>query len=242
MKRYLDIPVAVFFCLTFTIACMPDHPVVSSGLVTDLSVGRGLPDSSLLQEGDVVLRRGKGIISRLFQRMSMTDRSFSHAGILLFRNERWMVLHIIGREGADAPDLLLEPMERYCAADISDSNAVFRLTSSKELRDKVVQECIRINTEAPEFDDRFDLSTDSSLYCTELVYKVYRNATSGVISLPLTRFAGIQYTACDNLYYNPFARQIYPPPSHDYKSDIQVSSATRASGRRSAVVHRYGLR
>lgn len=173
-----------------------------------------LPDPSLLKEGDVVLRAGKGPISGLLQKMSLHDRSFSHAGILLDSCGKWFVLHMYGGQGTKCSDLRFDPLETFCSSGNSDSNAVFRLTDSDSLRACIATECRRLMCRPPRFDSRFDLATDDQLYCTELVYKVYRRASRDGISLPLTEFAGERYAACDDLYLNHYAHLVQSDIHH----------------------------
>jgi hypothetical protein len=173
-----------------------------------------LPDPSLLKEGDVVLRAGKGVISALLQKMSLHDRSFSHAGILLDSCGKWFVIHMYGGQGSSRSDLRLDPLEDYCSSRNSDSSAVFRLTEADSIRTRIAAECRRLLSQPPRFDSRFDLSTDDQLYCTEMVYKVFRKAYGDGISLPLTEFAGERYAACDDLYLNPYAHLVKTDNDH----------------------------
>jgi hypothetical protein len=179
------------------------------------------PDTALLREGDVILRCGKGVVSDIFQKMSLYDRSFSHAGVLCREAGEWMVLHMLQAESGS--ELFFESLNDYCSVSKADSIAVFRLTNSADTVAKVMDLCRALKTNPPAFDDRFNLDSDDELYCTELVYKVYRSASSGLISLPLTEIAGYRYCACDNLYLNRHAKQIYPQLLHPSSDSLAAS-------------------
>ncbi|MFM2206737.1 MAG: hypothetical protein RL213_712 [Bacteroidota bacterium] len=194
---------------------------IDSFTLQEASSHSHVPDTSLLRQGDIILRCGKGVISDIFLRMSLHDRSFSHAGVLCRDEGKWTVLHML--ESESGRELFSESLYDYCSDSKADSIAVFRLTESADTVEKVMDACQALKRNPPVFDERFDLGSDSELYCTELVYKVYRSASSGLISLPLTEIAGYLYCACDNLYLNRYAKQIYPPPFYHPSDSVHPS-------------------
>lgn len=55
-------------------------------------------DVSLLHDGDIILRKGSGMISD-FIAASMKDLlPYSHCGILVKENNEWKVIHSLARE------------------------------------------------------------------------------------------------------------------------------------------------
>lgn len=169
--------------------------------------GRIVP---LLKNGDVILRKGRGIISDGLRRMARQDASFSHAGIVVKSDSGWNVVHCLGGEGAVRDGVLIDPLSDFCSNSTADSIAVVRLSDLPELQDAVAFHAAGLARKAIRFDTDFSLETENDLYCTELIYRVYLHCSRGKISLPLTRFAGMEYVACDNLYKNQFAKLIYP--------------------------------
>lgn len=208
MRPAKRVVAAALMAVSLTVVAYRIHSSSVSAEVAPRTAGAALPDPKLLRQGDIVLRTGKGIISGLLQKMSLRDRSFSHAGILLDSCGQWFVLHMLGGEGSAPQDLRLEPLGSFCGPENSDSAAVFRLTDSERIRRDIVTECWKLMLQSPRFDERFDLATDDELYCTEMVYKVLLKASRGEISLPLTEFAGERYAACDDLYLNDYAQLI----------------------------------
>lgn len=165
-------------------------------------------DSEEFADGDIILRNGIGIISEFFASFSLKDRSFSHAGILLSSDSGWVVFHALGGESAGAGGILVDKLSDFCSVNVTDSVKVFRLTEDKSVRKSVKSFCIRKAGEKVVFDRRFSLDDTTAMYCTEFVYQAFKSAGSGAISLPLTRFNGIEYVSCDNLYINEHARPL----------------------------------
>ncbi len=168
-----------------------------------------LPDHELLREGDVVLRRGKGIISESLRHFSLQDPSYSHAGILVREQDRWMVVHAIGGEDNPTDKLKKESLAAFCRSDLSSAMGIIRLDLTPADRVRLKRIVERTLEAGPYFDSDFDLASDDRLYCTEFVYKAVLAATGDRKFLPLTRLSGREYVACDNLYLNEHARIIY---------------------------------
>lgn len=168
-----------------------------------------LPDRELLREGDIVLRRGKGVISESLRHFSLQDPSFSHAGILVREHDEWMVVHAIGGEDNPSDKLRKESLAAFCRSDLNSAMSVVRLELASAQRTRLVQIVEQMLKAGPYFDSDFDLASDDRLYCTEFVYKAVVAAAGDRKFLPLTRLAGREYVACDNLYLNEHARVIY---------------------------------
>ena len=49
--------------------------------------------AAICRDGDIVLRRGNGMWSRLFANISIHDKRFSHVGIILVRDGKVTVTH-----------------------------------------------------------------------------------------------------------------------------------------------------
>lgn len=169
---------------------------------------RLFPDTSCFQEGDVILRRGRGIISDMACEFSVHEKKYSHAGLLVRNTGHWSVLHVAGGEGAAFDGIRLEPLQQFLADSVATSFAVYRLSDDNSIRQNAIITALQYWRLHVLFDTDFDLSEDHKLYCTELIYQSYRKASSGKISLPLTTFTGVTYISLENVYCNSFAQLI----------------------------------
>ena len=161
-----------------------------------------------LKEGDIILRKGKGLISELLSETALEDQTFSHAGILLKFGNQWMVCHAIGGESNPAQGVQLESINDFTSRHVADSIAVFRYRLKPGEVDLLKLRCVEYIRMKVPFDSQFDYADDNALYCTEMVSKVFNYASKGRISLPLTSRAGWTYITCENLYHNAYAEQV----------------------------------
>ena len=109
-----------------------------------------------MREGDLVFRCGEGIVSRAVLSVE-EDGVYSHVGILVRDGDAWKVVHL-------APDRARAGALVHCGLSDPAVLARIRETALGWARDNVP------------FDDDFDIADSSRLYCTELVWRLYRRA------------------------------------------------------------------
>ncbi len=121
-----------------------------------------------LRAGDVVLRQGTGIWSRLFARVNPRDRRFSHVGIVVQDGSHWRVVHAeadnLGRHGRvrlDDWNEFTSHVPRLAVLRLDDADAAV----------KAAQAALDMYTAALPFDFNFDLSRLEAVYCSELVWR-----------------------------------------------------------------------
>jgi len=154
----------------------------------------------LVRDGDLVLRSGSDAISALFRRVNTRDKSYSHAGIVFIENGYPMVYNCIGSaEDPNAP-LRRDSLLAYIGPYDNIGYAVYRYALRPEQVVRLHDIAVKYFKEGRTFDPYFDLSTDSSLYCTEFVYKALLETTGSRKYLPLTQTANFSFVATDNLY------------------------------------------
>lgn len=127
-----------------------------------------------LQTGDIVLRNGKDELSRLFRNLNATDRSFSHCGILLAMPEGPKVVHIIESGSDTVTDLQIEDFSKFVSPKKNESFLVIRYAIHPGRLERLPFMLDSLRKVPVHFDIRFNLSSDTELYCTEMVYKVLR--------------------------------------------------------------------
>lgn len=221
-------PISVLIGILF-ITCMScNHvapPKVVSKVVTDTTLLRHIAATNchfvdtavaLLRSGDIVVRRGIGAESTLLAMMNRKDKTYSHCGIVMIEHGYPFVYHSIG--GEDNPDARLRrdsasfffsPVHNLAIAVVRydyDSAKVGRLRGIVAAYYK----------QRPRFDMKFDLTTDSELYCSEFVYKAVNRAVAdtsyiGTSSMRRGRFVGI-----DDLYLDRHARVVWQTKFKQY--------------------------
>lgn len=154
-----------------------------------------------LQNGDIVLRRGRDELSRLFRNLNAVDRRFSHCGIFVHTSAGPKVIHIIESGSDSLPDLRFDDFSRFIAPAQNESFRVIRYSLDSSQQARLPQLLDSLKRLPVHFDIRFRLDTDTQLYCSELVYKVLRQ-----LEIPDTFFqlsesnSGRRFIGVDGLY------------------------------------------
>jgi hypothetical protein len=158
-----------------------------------------------LHSGDIIFRDGRGAISSVFRKCSLTDHSYSHAGVLHIENGIPYVYHLIGGEGR-VSFMRKDLMSDFCRIEEANAYGIFRCDLDPEKIDSMAGHFYR---EKIAFDAKFDLSTDDKMYCTEMVYKILTKVSGNDNFIPLTTVNNIKYCSCDNIFLSPHFTKIY---------------------------------
>ena len=166
---------------------------------------KALVNSSVkLHSGDIVLRNGKGLISELFRNTSRLKKEYSHAGIILIEEKDTLVAHMMG-DGLTS-GLRTESLSSFCSSDKNISYAVYRYDLKPSQEQSITNFVHIIKASQIPFDDRFNLDSDSALYCTELIFKSL--STAGY-KLQCSDLRGEKYLSIDDLYVRNKAELIF---------------------------------
>lgn len=143
-------------------------------------------DVGALREGDILFQQSASAQSRAIQ--WATRSPWSHCGILLKRGKRLMVFEAAARVG-------YTPLERWIARGVGRRLLVMRL-SDKACA--LTPERLRaLRKAAAAFEGRpYDLFfqwSDKAQYCSELVWKVYKNGL-GISLAPLRKMRDFDFS------------------------------------------------
>jgi hypothetical protein len=140
-----------------------------------------------VENGDIILRREEGFVSALFSSYASKAGVFSHIGIAVVdSNGEISVLHCEMEETKEPSSVRIESIDNFLA--LADTFAVYRLEYPLEVRDEVVNKALIRYARGARFDFDFDNSTDSLLYCTELIAKSINDALGDSVIQPTTIF------------------------------------------------------
>jgi hypothetical protein len=128
------------------------------------------PLLGVIKDGDVVCRLGDRLWSRMFMDVSVADRRYSHLGVARVADGRVTVIHAEGaaEPGRGGDKVKEDPLEDFVR--IARAVGVYR---AKGLDGGLVSAAAADYLGVP-FDWRFDMDDESRLYCTELLYVVFR--------------------------------------------------------------------
>jgi hypothetical protein len=129
-------------------------------------------DFNFLRKGDLVLRRGRSVESFAVCMFDI-NRDYSHIGIVIVENKVPYVIHIV-------PDSPYRVRKDLPSIFLSNENAshfkVLRSDFQPEILNKVEAVAVGFFKSQLTFDTKYDLSTDTELYCTELIIKAFENS------------------------------------------------------------------
>jgi hypothetical protein len=170
----------------------------------------GMIDSGLhmIRTGDLVVRTGGDVTSYMLSQLNLTDKTYSHCGLVIIENGYPFVYHSIGGEDnpneylrRDSASFWFSPLHNLGYGIVRydvDSAQIARL--SEVVRSYYHQK--------KKFDLDFDLASNDKLYCAEFAYKALNEAMADTNYVrPHTMF-GFRYVAVDNLFVNPHAHLI----------------------------------
>ena len=161
-----------------------------------------------VKQGDLILRTGRDFTSDIMRRMSLTDKTYSHCGIASFENDTLFVYHAIGGEWNPDQKLRRDPFEFFCNPFENRGFGIFRYDLNGTEQQKLFTVIRNFYNKGITFDMQFDLSTEDRMYCSEFAYKAIEAATGNKIKIPTDTLHSIKFVAVDNLFINPFCRQV----------------------------------
>jgi hypothetical protein len=197
------------------------QPVVKSMVELQLEVGNA---AKKVKDGDLITRAGNDVISASLRNYNKKDKAYSHSGIAFIENDTVFVYH--SYTGAENPEgkMLREPFDSFCNPKGRLGIGIFRYAFDSLQVANFKTEIVRYYRNKIAFDKKFNLKDDKEMYCSELIAKSMKKATSGKLVIPTTivnnfkvkdpglknkQFKTFEYIAVDNLYINNFCTEVY---------------------------------
>lgn len=177
---------------------------------------------TLLKEGDLVVRLNQDLTSRFIKNFNRLDKSYSHAGIVLFENGYPYVFHVV--KGDENPDgkLKKDSLSWFCNPRKNIAYGIFRYKMDTDEIKRLKDLIYKWYAMGVQFDPAFDLKTDDKMYCSEMVRKALAEATrkriliktteltiteaklfSTYMHLPFAYTSKLRVVSIDNLYKHP---------------------------------------
>ena len=194
-KALLSIP-KKFGLQTFVIVC-----ILTACSKKDEKAHCIMPAGTTLEEGDIVLRKGTGLTSRAV-RIADGGSDFSHCGIIVDSCGRKMVVHAVPDEPdfeGDVDRVKMERPEDFFSTIRASKGCVLR-SQDRETAEKSARLAYGIYKRGTLFDDDYNDSDTTKMYCSQLVAHVYQKCgidiTNGIrhdAILPGVKFSHVIY-------------------------------------------------
>jgi len=134
--------------------------------------------ADLFSEGDLVFRKGISLSSQMVL-MGDQEGAYSHVGILIRDSSgKWEVIHAVPEEAVETGGIEVmkrEPLTRFWQSDRAVAGAVVSYPMSDSIRALIIKKSEEIYLRRLLFDQAYNLSDSTQMYCTELVVFIYHS-------------------------------------------------------------------
>ncbi len=140
--------------------------VISSVVITIIALVAFKPNEPVYKDGDIIFQTTSGDVGKAIQIASHSQ--YNHCGMLFYENGIWMVYEAV------------QPVSKITLKNFNKrgKGVVYRLKN----RDAVLTTDAIVKLKATyavfnnkNYDDKY-MWSDTEIYCSELVYKLYKNA------------------------------------------------------------------
>lgn len=124
-------------------------------------------EKSFLQEGDIILRKGKGFLSQFITDYLSDTLAVSHCGILVKNREgEWQVVHCLDKSVSDYDGVQTSPLDQFTGESIPHSLKIVRYKADS-LHIMAAQALYYLRMRKP-FDKEFNIRDTSAFFCSQL--------------------------------------------------------------------------
>lgn len=130
-----------------------------------------------VRNGDIVFRRGRSFSSSIVLSQDAGCK-YSHIGIVCKRDTALCVIHAVNEEPdfkGDFDRVKIEPIESFFSPERASAGAMYHSWVSDSVSAVIIENAMELVRDSVRFDADFDHNDSGELYCTELIYLLYRN-------------------------------------------------------------------
>ncbi|MCG9909728.1 MAG: hypothetical protein MH137_00375 [Flavobacteriales bacterium] len=128
-------------------------------------------DKSLLQNGDIIMRKGEGFVSGVINDIFNTGYSLSHCGIVLKDEEgKLKVIHTVSSELSSYDGVQTESIDKFVRESVLNTLIVVRYKADSLTRNQIAEASKSYLSRNKHFDHKFDINDTTEFYCTELIH------------------------------------------------------------------------
>ncbi len=132
-------------------------------------------EKALLREGDIIMRRGYGVVSSMISNMNDAPYNLSHCAFLVKEpNGQFSVIHSVSSDLSEIDGMQKQGLDRFTNESVLGTLVVVRHKGGDTLIGHQIANAAKIYlADEIKFDHHFDISDSSTFYCSELIYRVY---------------------------------------------------------------------
>ena len=182
-----------FSIIVLLASCMDEAPPADPAVAERLRM-KSVNDTIILkarkmiQTGDLVLRTGIDFSSDQVKDLSLKDKTYSHGGIAFVEHDSIFIYHVEPDYYYITDKVRKEPLDSFCNPEKNYGIGIARYNLSDEEKQKFIAYLDEQYQKKIPFDVRFLLSTNDSMYCSEMIKKGLALATADRITIEPLRF------------------------------------------------------
>lgn len=127
-----------------------------------------------IESGDLIIRKGNGPLS--YHLMNNTKEDYSHCGTIVKENGEWMIIHTIGGSGSEdeIDGVQLIELDEFVAHAADSMLFICRPIFVDSAGPKITERAYYYLEQQTPFDHSFSLYTEDKLYCSELLFYMFK--------------------------------------------------------------------
>ncbi len=136
-----------------------------------------LKDVDKLQDGDIILRYGFGLVSDVIVEKLNEEYKISHCGVVCQSDSGWRVIHCESSRHFEFDGVQNETLQNYVKRSHRNSIIVVRYANTKASSggSQISQAAVNYYKQKVAFDYSFDIHDHSSMYCSEMIWKIIKD-------------------------------------------------------------------
>jgi hypothetical protein len=133
---------------------------------------------NLIKDGDIILRQGQGFVSNLILKTLNEDLPLSHVGIITTDSLGDLsVIHSVSSTLSDFDGVQIQNLKSFVKESVPNSVVIVRYHQVNYMPESATeiskQAKIFLEQQIP-FDHSFDYTDSTHFFCTELIWRVYK--------------------------------------------------------------------
>ncbi len=124
------------------------------------------------ESGDILLKKGYGIVSELVIKTLDDGNPYSHCGLIYKQDTNVYVMHSISKEFSDIDGVQKTPLSTFLQDCQKHTLKIIRLKDTSQKKQRLAQEGLLLCKKNIPFDYSFDYQDSSKMYCSEFLYVI----------------------------------------------------------------------
>jgi hypothetical protein len=126
-----------------------------------------------IKEGDIILRKGFGLVSNVIVNTLKEKYKISHCGLIVKKSNNFYVIHSVSKSISKYDGVQEEKLNTFINDCMPNSLIIVRpRTNTNDIKMAISKAKYFLNKKIP-FDNAFDSKDSSAFFCQELIYRAF---------------------------------------------------------------------